>query len=82
MPSYGLQTKVGGSAQYLENIATTDRYGQAIIATLREGRTTAGLDSAGVGTANAVPADPQTIPPQAPLIPSVYSAIQAQFLVN
>ena len=83
LPSYGLDTKVGGTAQYLEDIATADAYGQAIVATLREGRTTAGLNAAGVGTtANDVPVDPNEIPPQAPLIPSVYSEGQAKSLVN
>lgn len=84
LPSFGVDTKVGGTAQYLEDVADIGtRYGQAIVATLREGRTTAGLNDAGVGTAaNAVPADPDTIPPQAPLIPSVYSEEQARSLVN
>jgi hypothetical protein len=78
LPSYGLDTKVGGAAQYLED-AAADATGQAIVATLREGRTTAGLNAAGVGTAgNAVESTPSIPSPQATLIPSQYSEAQAQ----
>lgn len=80
LPSYGLETKVGGSAQYLEtvaNIATAT--GQAIVATLREGRTGTGLAASGVGTAaNAVESTPTTPPPQATLIPSIITEAQAR----
>jgi len=80
LPGYGLDTKVGGSAQYLEDTAQVDTAaGQSIVATLREGRTTAGLNAAGVGTAgNAVESTPETPSPQAALIPSQYSEKQAQ----
>jgi len=79
LPNYGFDTKVGGTAQYLEDIATSDTYGESIIAVLREGRGSAGLSGSGVGTAaNAVPADPNEIPPQAPLIPSIVSESQAR----
>jgi hypothetical protein len=79
LPSYGLDTKVGGSAQYLEDVAEiATSTGQSTVATLREGRTTAGLNAAGVGTAgNAVESTPATPPPQATLIPSRYSKAQA-----
>jgi hypothetical protein len=80
LPGYGLDTKVGGSAQYLEDVAEiATSTGQSTVATLREGRTTAGLNAAGVGTAaNAVESTPTTPPPQATLIPSKYSEAQAQ----
>jgi hypothetical protein len=92
LPGYGLDTKVGGSAQYLELVANIDltndntsnatSAGQSTVATLREGRTTAGLNAAGVGTAgNAVESTPATPPPQATLLPSRYSEAQAQALV-
>jgi hypothetical protein len=92
LPGYGLDTKVGGSAQYLELVANIDltndntsnatSAGQSTVATLREGRTTAGLNAAGVGTAgNAVESTPATPPPQATLLPSRYSKAQAQALV-
>jgi hypothetical protein len=80
LPSYGLDTKVGGAAQYIEDVAVTgSSAGQSIVATLREGRTTAGLNAAGVGTAgNAVESTPSSPSPQATLIPSQYSQAQAQ----
>jgi hypothetical protein len=89
LPGYGLDTKVGGSAQYLEEIANIDltddntsnatSAGQSTVATLREGRTTAGLNAAGVGTAaNAVESAPTTPPPQATLLPSKISVREAR----
>jgi hypothetical protein len=80
LPSYGVDTKVGGTAQYLEDVATTATAGgQAIVAALREGRSKLGLNASGVGTAaNLVPADPDQIPPQANLIPSIVSESAAR----
>jgi hypothetical protein len=88
LPGYGLDTKVGGSAQYLEEVTektTVDGVpvmtpsAQSTVATLREGRTTTGLNAAGVGTAsNAVDSTPATPSPQATLLPSRYSEAQAQ----
>lgn len=80
LPSYGVDTKVGGSAQYLESVADVSTAGgQAIVAVLREGRSRLGLNAAGVGTAsNSVSADPAEIPPQANLIPSVVSESSAR----
>ena len=79
LPGYGLDTKVGGSAQYLENVATSSSAGQSIVAVLREGRTTAGLNAAGVGTsATTVNPAPSTPPPQAVLSSSRIFERQAQ----
>jgi hypothetical protein len=79
LPGYGLDTKVGGSAQYLENVVTSSSAGQSIVAVLREGRTTAGLNAAGVGTsATTVTPTPSTVPPQAVLSSSRISERQAQ----
>jgi len=148
LPGYGLDTKVGGSAQYLEDVAVTSptvvttyiglnsgnievgntagilpgdvvinnpyfaniavanvvsgntltmtgnttgtlvpdavltfvkKPGQTIVAVLREGRTTAGLNAAGVGTsATTVNPTPSTPPPQAVLSSSRISERQAQ----
>jgi len=80
LPGYGLDTKVGGSAQYLEDVAEiTISAGQSTVATVREGRTTAGLNAAGVGTAaNAVESTPTTPPPQATLLPSKISVREAR----
>jgi hypothetical protein len=88
LPGYGLDTKVGGSAQYLEevtektvvaNVVVMTPAAQSTVATLREGRTTAGLNAAGVGTAaNAVESTPVTPPPQATLLPSKISVREAR----
>lgn len=79
LPSYGLQTEQGGAAQFLESIADLSiPGGQAIVATLREGRSKAYLNHAGIGTANQISGSPQTPPPQANLIPSTYSSADAQ----
>jgi len=80
LPSFGVDTQVGGAAQYLEDIADISiAGGQAIIATLREGRTQTGLNISGViNDSNLVPADPSTIPPQATLIPSIVSESEAR----
>lgn len=68
LPSFGLDTKVGGTAQYLETVSTSASAGQSTVAVLREGRTTAGLNVAGVGTsATTVDPTPSTPPPQAVL---------------
>jgi hypothetical protein len=80
LPSFGVDTQVGGAAQYLEDIADISiAGGQAIIATLREGRTQAGLSVTGANSnSKLVPADPSTLPPQATLIPSIVSESEAR----
>jgi hypothetical protein len=79
LPGYGLDTKVGGSAQYLENVATSASAGQSTVAVLREGRTTEGLNVAGVGTsATTVDPIPSTPPPQAVLSSSRIFEREAQ----
>lgn len=80
LPSYGLDTKVGGAAQYLEDVANVSTAGgQAIVAALREGRSKAGLNTAGVGTAsNSVSSDPAEVPPQANLIPALVTESSAR----
>jgi hypothetical protein len=93
LPSYGLDTKVGGTAQYLENVANIDTStpvaiaetsaGQSTVAVLREGRTTAGLSVAGVGiAATTVDPIPSTPPPQAVLSSSRIFESQAQAQVQ
>lgn len=84
LPSYGRETKVGGTAQYIEAVANTaTSVGQATVATLREGRTTEGLAAAGVGTAaNKVDSDPTTPPPQAVLGSSRFSEKEARLKIN
>jgi hypothetical protein len=89
LPSYGLDTKVGGTAQYLENVANIDistpvavaetSAGQSTVAVLREGRTTEALNATGVSTAaTTVDPIPSTPPPQAVLSSSRIFEQQAQ----
>jgi hypothetical protein len=92
LPGFGLETKVGGSAQYLELVANIDTSttassnatsaGQSTVAVLREGRTTTGLNVAGVGTAaTTVDPIPSTPPPQAVLSSSKFSEREARLQV-
>ena len=92
LPGFGLDTKVGGSAQYLELVANIDTSttassnatsaGQSTVAVLREGRTTTGLNVAGVGTAaTTVDPIPSTPPPQAVLSSSKFSEREARLQV-
>ena len=92
LPGFGLETKVGGSAQYLELVANIDTSttassnatsaGQSTVAVLREGRTTTGLNVAGVGTAaTTVDPIPSTPPSQAVLSSSKFSEREARLQV-
>jgi hypothetical protein len=69
LPSYGQDTTVGGTAQFLEAVAdTTTIGGQAIIATLRQGQST--LSSTGIKPSTNIPSNPGTPPQQANLLPA------------
>lgn len=69
----------GGGTGATVEITSLNTSGQSTVATLREGRTTAGLNAAGVGTAaNAVESTPTTPPPQATLLPSKISVREAR----
>jgi len=82
LPSYGLQTEQGGMAQFFELLADlSTQSGQAIVAVLRQGINQQILNNAGIYTNSNIPAEPVTEPPQANLIPSVYSESEAQNLV-
>ena len=75
LPSYGLQTEQGGQAQFWEGVANISTFtGQAIVATLREGRNLALLGNAGIQTNSTIPATPNPPIPPANLIPSTYTA--------
>lgn len=79
LPSYGKDTEAGMAAQILETIAdTATAGGQAVVGSLREGRTGQSLDAAGVASANKVNGDPPNVPPQADLSPTRYTSAQAQ----
>ena len=82
LPNYGQQTEQGGQAQFWEGVADQTTFtGQAIVATLREGRNKALLSSAGVQTSSTVPDAPNPPLEQANLIPSTYTAQDAANLV-
>ena len=78
LPQYGTQTEDGGLAQMLENMADlTTQGGQAVVATLRQGRNVAALGNAGIPVNLTIPVAPTTPVPQAPLLPSTYSESEA-----
>lgn len=78
LPSYGVQTEVGGMAQFWEGVANISTFtGQAVVATLREGVNLTRLGNAGIQTNSLVPSDPNPPLAQANLIPSTYTAAQA-----
>ena len=78
LPGYGLDTEVGGTAQFIEAVADLTTFtGQAIVACLREGRNQRALGAAGIVVSNNIPEAPATPPPQATLIPSEYTENEA-----
>ena len=78
LPAYGKDTDAGGVAEYLEDIADiTHPGGQAIVATLREGRNRTVLNESGLNGSVNISSDPATPPPQATLIPSEYNQTEA-----
>lgn len=82
LPSYGSKTEQGGLAQFWEGVANISTFtGQAVVATLREGKNLAVLGTAGVQTNTVIPL--AAVPPQnqANLTPSVYSESEAGNLV-
>ena len=82
LAGYGQQTQTGMAAQFLESIANTaNQYGQAMVGALREGRNTAGLNSINLKIDNAVPQQPNAVPPQATLSDSEYTPAEARALV-
>jgi hypothetical protein len=81
-PAYGRQYEQGGAAQFWEGVANLSTFtGQAVVATLREGKNLAVLGNAGVQTNTTVPDQANPPVPQANLIPSTYSASAAANLV-
>jgi hypothetical protein len=69
LPTYGQDTTVGGTAQFLESVADQNTIGgQAIIATLRQGQST--LSSTGIKPSTNIPSTPGTPLTQAKLSPA------------
>lgn len=82
LPSYGTETEQGGTAWLVETMADlTTLGGEAIIASLREGRNQVALNSSGIYTNTRIPSEPVPPPPEAELLPSVYTEIEAQNLI-
>lgn len=82
LPSYGLENEVGGMCWFLEAMADlTTQGGQAIVASLREGRNQQALTVSGIYTNSSIPSDPNPPPPTADLIPSEYTEAEAKNLV-
>ena len=82
LAGYGKETQTGMAAQFLEAIANTaNKYGQAMVGALREGRNTAGLNAINLKIDNAVPQQPASVPPQATLSSSEYTPAEARALV-
>ena len=75
---HGRDDSLGGTAWILENVAdTTTLAGQAVVASLREGRNIKRMDDAGIGNAILVPAETRTLE-KADLSDSTYSITEAK----
>jgi hypothetical protein len=88
LPSTGRDTQAGGICQLVESVAdyananaNISFTGQAVIASLREGRNQVALQSVGITTNADIPAEPNPPAPTANLIPSTYTAQQAANLI-
>jgi len=57
---YGRDDSLGGTGWILENVASTDFYGESLVAALREGRNIRRLNDASIGNALAIQADTRT----------------------
>ena len=82
LPTNGRNTQVGGIGQLVESVADYTTFtGQAVIASLREGRNQVALRTVGIATNSDIPADPNPPAPTANLIPSTYTAQEAANVV-
>jgi hypothetical protein len=82
LPSYGTETEEGGTAWFLEAMADlTTLGGQAVVACLSEGRNQVALNNSGIYTNTKIPSEPIPPPPQAELLPSEYTEIEAESLI-
>lgn len=82
LPSYGLDTKQGGITQFLESVCDLTTFtGQSVIACLRQAQNQRALGTAGIVVSSKIPAEPDPPPPEAVLIPSEYTEIEASDLV-
>jgi hypothetical protein len=83
LPDYGLQSEEGGVAWFVESMADlSTQAGEAIVASLREGRNNVLLGNAGIYTNTKIPAEPNPPPPEADLLPADYTETEAVALVK
>jgi hypothetical protein len=83
LPDYGLQSEVGGMAWFVEAMAdVSTQAGEAIVASLRQGRNNVLLGNSGIYTNTKIPADPIPPPPEAELLPADYTETEAVALVK
>jgi hypothetical protein len=82
LTNYGTDTKVNGTAQFLDQVANKVTIGgQAMIGALRQGRNTAVLDTAGIGNNIEIPDTFKEPPPQANIDLAEYSESAAANLI-
>jgi hypothetical protein len=83
LPDYGLQSEEGGMAWFVEAMADIGtQAGQAVIASLRQGRNNVLLGNSGIYTNTKIPATPIPPPPQADLLPADYTEAEAAAVVK
>jgi hypothetical protein len=83
LPDYGVDNREGGVSWLLEKMAAIGTLGgEAIIGCLREGRNQVALNNTGIYTNSKVPGEPIPPPPEAELLPSVYTENEAINLVT
>jgi len=71
LPSYGQDTTVGGTAQFIQAVANTNNIGgQSIVASMRQGQSR--VPGTGVGTNSNIPVAANPPEPQATLSPAQY----------
>lgn len=82
LPQYGLQTEEGGITEFIEDMADLNtQSGQAVVATLREGKNEVVLGDGGIVVSNNIPSEPNPPPPEAVLLPSKYTTEEAAALI-
>lgn len=79
LATYGQDTQVGMSAQFLESIAdTSTQPGQAMVGAMREGRNNQALDEVLVGHDNVIPTELRSPAPKAQLSDGNYTVSEAR----
>lgn len=74
---YGADDSLGGTGWILENVASTDFYGESLVAALREGRNIRRLNDASIGNALSIIANTRTSK-KATLLDATYTVDEAK----